>query len=199
MCAPTKQNAGFWLKSSKSHQVLHILLYGQAQLLFFPIGEAPFLLGGFCMPVPMARSSAKRLAFFVTNMYDCAHGEVICKATSIFRHKFVWLYPWRGHVENDQYFWPPICMTVPMARSSAKRPAFFVTNLYDCTHGEVICNATSIFRHQFVWLYPWREVFDCSLLFTFLIFFLVFASFDLHDFDRSTKTPIFIDEKRWVV
>ena len=47
---------------------------------------------------------------------------------------------------NDQYFWPPVCMTVPMARSSAKRPAFFVTNLYDCTHGEVICNATSIFR-----------------------------------------------------
>ena len=43
MCAPTKQNAGFWQKSSKSHQVLHILLYGQAQLLFFPIGEAPFL------------------------------------------------------------------------------------------------------------------------------------------------------------
>ena len=113
---------------------------------FFPIGEAPFLLRGFCMPVPMARSSAKRLAFFVTNMYDCAHGDVICKATSIFRHKFVWLCPWRGHVENEQYFWPPICMTVPMARSSAKRPAFFVTNLYDCTHGEVICNATSIFR-----------------------------------------------------
>ena len=104
MCAPTKQNAGFWLKSSKSHQVLHILLYGQAQLLFFPIGEAPFLLGGFCMPVPMARSSAKRLAFFVTNINMGPEHVPQHRPTDIPLH-------------SNQHFPSPICMTVPMARS----------------------------------------------------------------------------------
>ena len=97
MCAPTKQNAGFWLKSSKSHQVLHILLYGQAQLLFF--------------------SHWRGTLFAWRILYACTHGEVICKATSIFRHKFVWLYPRRGHLQSDQHFPSPICMTVPMARS----------------------------------------------------------------------------------
>ena len=69
MCAPTKQNAGFWLKSSKSPQVLHILLYGQAQLLFF--------------------SHWRGTLFAWRILYACTHGEVICKATSIFRHKYV--------------------------------------------------------------------------------------------------------------
>ena len=69
MCAPTKQNAGFWRKPSKSHQVLHILLYGQAQLLFF--------------------SHWRGTLFAWRILYACTHGEVICKATSIFRHNYV--------------------------------------------------------------------------------------------------------------
>ena len=65
-------------------------------------------------------------------------------------NQFVCLYPWRSHLQSDQHFSSQICMTVPMARSFAKRPAFSVTNLYDCTHGEVMLKTTSIFGHQFV-------------------------------------------------
>ena len=177
---------------------------------FFPLAVARF--GKFQPFVVFA-------GVYQTNLYACTHGEVICKATSIFRHKYVWLCPWRGHLQSDQHFPSQICMTVPMARSCWKRPVFLATNLYDCTHGEVICKATSIFRHKFVWLYPRRghlqrnQHFPSPICMTVPMarsfwllatlhhfdFFLVFASFDLHDFDRSTKTLIFIDEKRWVV
>ena len=51
----------------------------------------------------MARSFATRPAFFVTT---------------------AWLYPWRGHLQGDQHFSSQIRMTVPMARSFAKRQAF---------------------------------------------------------------------------
>ena len=109
-----------------------------------------------CMTVPMAMSFAKRPAFSVTNLYDCAHGEVMLKTTSIFGHQFVWLYPWRGHLQSDQHFSSQICMTVPTARSFATRPAFSVTNLYDCTHGEkfLIARYSSPFWFFFWFLHP---------------------------------------------
>ena len=62
--------------------------------------------------------------------------EVICKNVSILHR---------------------ITMTVPKAKSFAKRPAVSSrirmsvpkrANSYDCTHGEVICKATSISRHH---------------------------------------------------
>ena len=123
MCAPTKQNAGFWLKSSKSLQVLHILLYGQAQLLFF--------------------SHWRGTLFAWRILYACTHGEVICKATSIFRHKYQHGPRTRPTTWAHRY-------------PTAQQPAFSVTNLYDCTHGEkfLIARYSSPFWFFFWFLHP---------------------------------------------
>ena len=122
MCAPTKQNAGFWLKSLNPPLRFYTFCYmDRPNSYFFPIG---------CSQISQTMTW---------------HG-----------HQFVWLYPWRGHLQNDQHFSSQICMTVPTARSFATRPAFSVTNLYDCTHGEkfLIARYSSPFWFFFWFLHP---------------------------------------------